>query len=305
MIKLYDEDKITRIVQPYLDRVLPAAAAEAQAISASAQRTARGLAVSTLARQILFMRRGRNPAGVRIDYDGLYEQGIETLERGLSRDGSPKPFRFSQSTVLLMHTGGLYAAYLEALSDAIAMLRPATVREIGFGSGKNLFFLAQRFPDIALSGFELTAGGAALAAALQQRESLPPNLAYLVARGEKMAEAARMRSIEFKQGDACALPAGDKSVDLSFTMLALEQMWPILPRALAEIRRTTRKYAVFIEAFGEANDRAGRLHLWSRNYFRASLAQMEAAGFRPLQLFTTLPRKFTFSAAMLIAEVVE
>ncbi len=302
MIQPFDDKKIREIVGPYMERALPVEDAEAQALSIVATRQARKIACKAALKHLLYLRRARSPEGVMNDYDGLYGQGIATLERGLARDGKSNTFRFADSQLLLMRTGGLYAAYLAAIDQAIEALQPGSVREIGFGSGKNLFYLAQRYPEIELSGFELTPQGAALAQALQQEETLPPNLSFLVNRDNGI-DMARMGKIDFRQGNACDLAAEDKSADLAFTMLALEQMWSILPQALSEIRRTTRRHVVFIEAFREGNDFSGRLNLWSRNYFRASLDQMRAAGFKPLELFNTLPSKFTFSATMLIAEV--
>jgi ubiquinone/menaquinone biosynthesis C-methylase UbiE len=113
-----------------------------------------------------------------------------------------------------------------------------------------------------------------------------------------------IRRIAFHQGNAKCLPAADKSFDLTFTVLALEQMWPILPQVLAEIRRVTRRHVVFIEAFREVNDWLGYLNLLVRNYFRADLKTMESAGFRPIALLQHLPVKHTHSVAVLVADVI-
>ena len=72
---------------------------------------------------------------------------------------------------------------------------------------------------------------------------------------------------------------------------------------LAEIGRVTRRHVVFLEAFRDANDAIGYLNLISRNYFRASVRRIEAAGFRRRALIEHLPNKVTFAAALLVADV--
>jgi hypothetical protein len=105
------------------------------------------------------------------------------------------------------------------------------------------------------------------------------------------------------RGNAAALPAADKSVDMTITVLALEQMADILPKALSEIRRTTRRYVAFLEPFRDVNDLYGLLLLWSSNYFHAARKDIEAAGFRTIAMVSNLPNKVTFRSAMLVAEV--
>ena len=205
--------------------------------------------------------------------------------------------------MLLLSPNGLFSVYLATLAEVVARLKPESVCEIGFGSGKNLIYLAPRFPDIRFSGFELARNGVALARWLQEAETLSPNLAKLVGQTDSDPMVA-IRRIAFLHGNGQDLPAPDKSIDLTFTVLALEQMWPILPRVLAEIRRITRNQVLFLEAFRDVNDWLGYLNLLTRNYFRAPVRQVAAAGFKPLALLDHFPNKHTFRTAALVAEVV-
>ena len=246
--------------------------------------------------------REKSVDGVLQDYDLLYNQGIEKLEASLSSDANPKPFRFNNAELINMRVGGYISAHLAGVADAIRQLNPSSVQEIGFGSGKNLLYMAARFPEIDFSGYELTPAGVVLAKKLQTIGKLPPNLDNLIG---KVPDECResILNIDFKQGNAMALPLSDKSVDLTYTILALEQMAPILPDVLKEIRRTTRRYVVMVEPFGEAQTTENKIYLRARNYFRQSMSYMDEAGFEPVAQVVHLPCKLLFGAAMLVARV--
>src|SRR5690606_15819330 len=106
------------------------------------------------------------------------------------------------------------------------------------------------FPEIAFAGAELTPSGVAAARSVQG-EPLPDG----VERFAPMPVQSRTahQRIDFNQADARSLPFADDSFDLVFTRLAVEQMEAIRDEALAEIRRVTRSYVVFVEPFADFN----------------------------------------------------
>lgn len=244
----------------------------------------------------------RESVAVERVYSDSYSTALATIEAAYAPNGPAKIYRLGSDRLIEMPTLGLFSAYLAAIEAAIAALQPRSVCEVGFGTGKNLFYLAPRFPGISFSGYELTESGVAVARELQRLPSLPANLGRWIGRIEVSAAPAN-QSIDFQQGNAAALPASDKCVDVTVTVLALEQMADILPRALSEIRRITRRHVIFLEPFRDANDYVGFLHLKSGNYFHAGQREIAAAGFRPVAMISNLPNKLTFGASMLVAEV--
>lgn len=305
VIEPFSTEHILEIVSPYLRQVLPMASPEGRTLwKAMRRRTL----ISTLRlglKQLVSLRRVRTQEETEQVYANSYAEDFEAIEAfdaQLEPTGNGNPFRLGGGTLLWLPPNGLFAVYLATLAEIIARLKPSTVCEVGFGSGKNLMYLAPHFPEVSFCGYELTESGVALARRLQGGKCLPPNLARLVGRTDAEAMAA-IRRINFFQGNVRDLPARDKSFDLTFTVLALEQMWPILPQALAEIRRVTHRHVVFLEAFREANDWLGYFNLVVRNYFRAKTSRIHAAGFRPVAFLRHLPSKRTHSAAVLVAEV--
>lgn len=297
-------ERVLEMAAPYVRRVLPLAGEEGRRLHAAKRRQTLRWTLRLALDQV----RRRHRARSRLETEEFYavsygNESADTFDAQLEPPGRANPFRLGRDCLVVLPPTGLFAVYLAILAEVIAALRPTRVCEVGSGSGKNLLYLAPRFPDVEFTGYELTAGGVALARALQARDTLPPNLERLVGSDGAGARTA-IRRIRFLEGDARRLPADDTSFDLTFTMLALEQMWPILPEALAEIRRITRRHVVFLEAFREANDWLGRLNLLTRNYFRASVRRVERAGFRRVALLDHLPQKSTFSTAVLVAEVI-
>jgi SAM-dependent methyltransferase len=302
-IEPFPRERLMEAVSPYLKAVIPQASSEGRALCRPRRRGTLVATVQLGLQQVICLRRERSQEFTERFYSDSYaDSGVGEFDACLAPSARLNPFKLGNESLLMLPPSGLFAAYLATLSDVIGQLKPSTICEVGFGSGKNLIYLAPRFPDIQLCGYELTHAGVALAEKLQKGESLPPNLAKLVGQNDATTMEA-VRRIDFRQGNAKCLSATDKSFDLTFTVLALEQMWPILPRVLAEIRRVTCRYVVFIEAFREANDWLGYLNLLVRNYFRADLKMMRAAGFTPLALFRQLPLKHTHGVAMLVAEV--
>lgn len=296
------DERMMQAMQPYVRRALPIEHEEARIAVRGGRRTALVLSARNIRNRLLRNDKLRDHAKVARIYEESYATGVAPLDDVFAPNATAKTYRFGRDQVLMMPSAGLFSAYLEAFGAAFSALAPRSVCEVGFGTGKNLFYLAPRFPNIAFSGYELTQSGLDIALQIQRGAALPPNLARWIGRSDT-ASLEALRRIKFERGNAAELPASDKSFDMSITILALEQMSDILPKALSEIRRITRRYVVFLEPFRDANDLYGYMLLWSSGYFHASKKEVEAAGFRPIAMVTNLPNKLTFCSAMLVAEV--
>jgi SAM-dependent methyltransferase len=71
-----------------------------------------------------------------------------------------------------------------------------------------------------------------------------------------MLEAARGRGLDVHEGDACALPFGDASFDLTYSMKVLAHV-PDLERAFAEMARVTRPGGVVVAELYNARSLRG------------------------------------------------
>ena len=76
-----------------------------------------------------------------------------------------------------------------------------------------------------------------------------------------------------------------------------------LPKALSELRRVSRRHVLMFEPFADFNDTLGRTYLWSVDYFRMRLAELEQHGLRPVATWRNYPIKPTFAFGMVLAEV--
>jgi SAM-dependent methyltransferase len=207
-----------------------------------------------------------------------------------------------QGKPVLVNGWFIVKRYTDLILEAIERLKVTSVLEVGAGRGKNLALFALRKPELELTGLELTDAG--VANSLKLADDLPEQ--FLRVAGVPLnveAAKASLKKIQFHRGDAMKMPFADKSFDVSFTSLVLEQLPRDFPKVLQEMRRVTRRYCMFNEAFAEANNWRGRKHLERVDYFRTSLKEFERHGLEPVFFTTALPQKFTFRSGFLIARV--
>ena len=189
---------------------------------------------------------------------------------------------------------------LLALMRVVEQYQPATVAEVGLGSGINLFALAGRFPHIQFSGVEVNADAVRRARALQQVDAMPPAIREFSP--EPLRDPGAHRRVVLQAGDARALSWADRSVDMVFTKLALERMQAFRDRALAELRRVARDYVVMIEAVREWNvDGIRRDYIASKRYFDCAVSELPALGLEPVAMFDDFPFKMTHRPALVVA----
>lgn len=232
---------------------------------------------------------------VRSVYEEGYSHTNEAYAAGL--EGRRDVYRLGNKLVLA-NGWFIVESYTRLLDAALNYLDARTVLEVGSGLGKNVAILAMRNRSRHFVGLELTRNGVDRATALVHR---PPIGFVHCAQADSAMLELPISNAEFVQGTAFQMPFSGSSFDVVFSCLALEQMGSGVERAIEEMSRVTRKHAVFLEPFADANDPAGRLHLRSVDYFRRPINGLRKRGFRPVFKTASLPQKLSFGVAFVIA----
>ena len=202
---------------------------------------------------------------------------------------------------MLARTIGRKRVHQLALTQVLSWLAPASALEVGFGYGLNLLALSMQFPDVAFSGVELTEAGLTAARAYAEDDRTPATLASFAA--GPLRDPAAPRRLLLQQGSAAALPLADKSVDLVFTVLALEQMERVRAAALAELARVARRHVAMIEPFADwTTEPHRRGYITRHDYFASTVEGLRESGLTPLVTFVDMPNKLSFRAGLVVAE---
>jgi SAM-dependent methyltransferase len=249
---------------------------------------------------------GRDPGGGRrgrTTVEAEYGEAWAKIDYGMYALGQPlafvSPWVYGERRWFAADAGATRVRQL-LLQRIVARLRPRRVLEVGSGNGINLILLASRFPELEVTGVELTQAGVRAATELQRAGRLPPGMADYAPDG--VADAAAFTRIDFRQGDAGALPFPDGSFDLVFTMLALEQMESLRAKALAELARVTRGHALAIEPFADVNASFWRrLNVYRRDYFRGRIADLPGFGLVPELVTDDFPQEVFLGACLVLA----
>ncbi len=193
--------------------------------------------------------------------------------------------------------------HLLFLMRLIARLKPATVLEVGCGNGLNLFVLAGRFPGVRFTGVELTADGVKAAEAVRTLPEVPQAIQAFAP--EPLLDPKPFDRVEVMQGNATALPCPDRSFDLVFTSLALEQMEEVRSCALAEIARVAKTHTAMVEPFFDWNAIGPqRDYIAANDYFSGRIADLPGYGLEPAYSTADMPSKLTFRPGLVVCRVV-
>lgn len=241
--------------------------------------------------------RGRKSGDVASIYEASYPDAAHIANRSFE-NAKRSIFLLGENQVARIQAQHADLIWMRRLAEIVSALDVRTACEIGSGTGRNLLFLACQLPDLRFSGMELTRSGTQLARDLQALELHETSFGRW--HGIRPDAMESVRRIEFLQGSAMEIPDAVPVTDLVFTSAALEQMADGLDRAMREIRRKTRRYALFFEPFADANDRLGRAYLWSRNYFRLGSDELASYGFEPIAHWKAVPIKPTFAYSFVL-----
>lgn len=194
--------------------------------------------------------------------------------------------------------------FIKHMSDVLRSIRPTSLLEMGSGNGFNLLAIAVMHPEIkTLRGVELTDAGVA---AFDMFLKNPPieDLMYVTGESEAaIRERLAGRDMACAKGDMLKLPFGENSFDCVFTCWALEQIPEKYSIAFAEARRVSKRYAMFYEAFYEAQENIFQvMHLRNLDYFNAPIDDVKKAGFTILRFEPMGLSKIKFTSGALLAE---
>ena len=297
MDMIVKDDEIAEVFAPFVQERLEPDDPKWEGIVVEAAKRQRGL---RLRRQMLgwlglFRRTQRS-----IESNYSHQWASTPLETQL-RSAKPSAFEW-RGKGLLAYAPGRKKLHQRLLIRAIDRLRPQTALEVGCGNGLNLFLLAARFPQIQFSGIELTRGGVEAAGKICALPEIPEVIKDFAV--EPLRDLKAHRRVGIQRANAAALPYDSKSVDLVFTVLALEQMEEVRNRVLAEISRVAKRYVVMIEPFRDWNaEGIRRDYIVSQDYFSAWIADLKPFGLQPVFSFSDIPNKLTFAVGLVIAEV--
>jgi SAM-dependent methyltransferase len=251
-------------------------------------------------RRMVFM--GRNAAqqtDVRKAYESHWTsaESLEQYVEGLN--GRSLAIEWRQRG-LIASPQILRQVHILYIMNAIEAIDARKVLEVGCGNGHAILTLAARFPQVSFSGVELTASGVKVAQAAQKLAELPSGIASnspLPAR-----DLSAHQRIDLRVGDARALPYSDRSFDLVYTRLALEQMEQIREQALHEIARVADRAIVLIEPWRDYNvSKHARTYIRRAGYFKGKIKHLEKLGFRVAFETKDIPQKVQFNAGPVVA----
>lgn len=193
--------------------------------------------------------------------------------------------------------------FLEHLGRVAASLEPRRALELGSGNGINVLALAVLQPSLEfLRGIELTPEGVKAARSLRDQPPIPV-LRYLTGQTEAVIQKRIAGcDIDFVQGDMTQpLPWRAGEFDFVFSCWAFEQIPRGYSAAFREVLRVLRGYALFLEAFREAQANLfQRMHLANLDYFRAPIRVAEEAGFKILKFEPMALTKIKFTTGSLL-----
>lgn len=266
---------------------------------ASKEISRKRLGIRTYLRRLLTS--GRN-VRKRGDVGGLYEEfwtNAQTADHVSRQDNRTLAVRW-RDRGMLASPQLLRQVHIAYLMHAIETIRPQRALEVGCGNANVLFALAARFPEIEFAGVELTAAGVAAAKKMQAEPDLPQSFA--AASPQPLRDLTAHRRVDVRQGDARALPFPDRSFDLVYTRLALEQMEEIRGRAMKEVARVADKALVLIEPWRDFNIRGpGRDYIRRQGYFAAKARHLARFGFAVVYASDDIPQKVQFSSGPVVA----
>lgn len=220
----------------------------------------------------------RNTAAIQEEYDFVWGRGFERYQ--LQPDVHPKPWtwqgeRYWSSSIAATRFRQVILARI------LERVKPRHALEVGCGNGINLILLACRFPEIQFTGLELTAAGHAAALEFQNAHEVLPDPTRAFA-PLPLSDPSAFRRIRFIRGSAADLPFPDRAFDLTMTILALEQMEQIRPRALSEVARVTGRHALLLEPFREFNNGFWLLlNRMKRGYFSGRIRDLSRYNLEP------------------------
>lgn len=194
------------------------------------------------------------------------------------------------------------AVHIGLFASVLRTLKPKRVLEVGSGNGAVAIALSRLLPDVSFVGVELTEAGVSAANALQNTDTFNSAYSELLPSGFEVGKPDQ--PVQFVAANAVNIPEPDKSFDVVYTSLALEQMQAVVPSVLSEIARLSKGHFVMIEPFRDFNTTPVRRdYVRAKNYLPLESSDVEQYGFAVEFTFDDFPAKVTRGAGLVVASI--
>jgi SAM-dependent methyltransferase len=232
---------------------------------------------------------------IRDTYDPKWATGYAKYDPA-ARHENYAPWLWGDRRFMASTNGSARFRHL-LIAAVIEKLQPRSVLEVGCGNGINLLLLANRFPEVRLTGVDLTASGPRLFSELKTLERLPGNLAAYAPLPARDPQG--FKRVQIHQGSAAQLSFADGSFDLVMSVLALEQMERIRALALGEMARVAARWTLMIEPFRDVNRYLWpRLNIIRQDYFQGRIGELPRVGLEPILATDDFPQELHLRACL-------
>lgn len=163
------------------------------------------------------------------------------------------------------------------IKSEILKLKPRNVLEIGCGIGLNIIYFAKIFKDIKFTGIDISN--------------------YAINKNNLALKKNNINNVEFYCKNAKNLSFKKNTFDLTYTVLALEQMNKIKFQVIREIKNITKKKIIFIEPFVDVNKKLiNFFHMKNSDYFNLYYNELESLGLLIERKFDNFPQRLALAA---------
>ena len=157
-----------------------------------------------------------------------------------------------------------------------------SVLEVGCGNGLNIFPLAKDFPEVKFTGIDISSTGIAFCK-------------------EKLNLLNEYKNLSFLEENAKNLTYPANSFDLTYTVLALEQMNQIKTQVIENIKWVTSKKIVLIEPFKNVNQNlVNKIHMKNSDYLDLSYKDLDILGYKINDITEDFPQRLGLAASCLV-----
>jgi ubiquinone/menaquinone biosynthesis C-methylase UbiE len=172
------------------------------------------------------------------------------------------------------------------------------ILEIGSGNGISLKIFSHNFSKINFTGIDNSVEG--INSSNELKNSILEK--YMFYPLDINCEYSK-KNLTFIHADAQKLSFNDKSFDCIFTILALEQMNPIIKNILTEIKRCATKHIFLIEPFKDLNMSGLKyLHHRASQYLSLNSTDFADDNFKLINFKKNYPNKLSLGVGLLHLE---
>ena len=162
--------------------------------------------------------------------------------------------------------------------EEIRYKKPKKILEVGCGIGLNLFYFAKKFPKIEFVGIDISPRGI-----------------------EICKKENRFKNLNFIECNALNLPFKSNEFEMTYSMLALEQMNLIKSKVIDNIHNITSDYYIMIEPFKNVNNSfVNYIHHRNSDYFDYNYQNLTNHNFSIEKIYNDFPQRLGLSASFVL-----